>query len=294
MTPERRQEIFRLMVHEERDFVLRIGWCLALAALGCGLYFFYSSSRYEADSIRALDSDGDMDVKASFEILKDLNFFSGISRPEPLIPQGDPVLDGLSSEAIMEVFVKGTAFIGSQGALNQSMKSLVARADAGNLDEDSLATAEKIGTDFRHYLELRTRAFDPTLLSGERIAACQRFAPCVSGVLQRRFPTAYNAMVLLYRYAHSKEYTERTVSYAKGNLGHFVVVREKAFGMGFPALKADRKILGFLREVQVASLHNTLVSTVFLIVMSLLFLGSAYRSRLWTDALERGWVGEDG
>lgn len=280
------------MVQEEREFVLRIGWCLAAAALLCGAYMLYSGARYDVPLVVELESAELGEQKAVFDALKDLNFFSGIKRPEPLIPQGDPVLDGLGDQAIAELFVKGSAFISLKPASGRSLQYFLNKADAGKLTEQVLGEAAKDGPEFLLYLKLRAQSFDPGMFAADSLTACQRYAPCVAGVLQRRFPTAYNALVLLYRYAHSKEFTPRTTAYAKRNIGHFVTIREMAFEKGFPSLKSDKEILKALRKVQNSSVHNTLISAVFLAFMALVFLGSAYRSNLWRDALERGWVVE--
>jgi len=293
MKADKRQEIYRTMVQEEREFVLRIGWCVAVAALLCGAYMLYSAARYDVPVVVGLESAELSDQRAAFDALKDLNFFSGIKRPEPLIPQGDPVLEGLGNQAIIEIFVKGSAFISLKPASGRSLQHFLDKADAGKLTEQVLAEAAKEGPEFRLYLELRAQSFDPGVIGGDRLVACQRYAPCVAGVLQRRYPTAYNALVLLYRYAHSKEFTTRTIGYAKRNIGHFVTIRDMAFEKGFPPLKSDKEILKALRQVQNSSVHNTLISAVFLAFMALLFLGSAYRSSLWKDALARGWVVEE-
>ena len=72
------------------------------------------------------------------------------------------------------------------------------------------------------------------------------------------------------------------------NLGYFISVRQIAYDKGFASLESDRAILMALRDVQLAAVHNTRISAVFLMLMSALFLGAAYKSAQWKEAAALG------
>ena len=268
MDDTRRKEIYEIFVREERGFVLRVAWAVVVGALLTWGYSFFSSARYGTAELDSLGEGAAMEsLEPAFDVLKTPNFFSGIEVPETLVPDGEPLLESLTHEEILQRFVSGdyaSHFQWLKGKSGGEVRALWKKADEGSLGSEHEQKAREIHPDLADYLALRNTGYDPSNLKEDAFLFCQRYAPCLAGVMERRYPDNYNALVLLFRFARSLEFTERTIGYSKKNLGFYIAARKEAYARGFPSLKSDGQVLEALRDLQRASVRNAFISAIFL------------------------------
>ncbi len=270
------EEVRKDIARSERLFLKKLGMGLLVAAVAGWIYTAYMSSAVSSDAASALDGEpGEQEIKAAFEALQWPHLFSGLERPARLVPEAEPLLEGLDEEVVVEAFVRGDPFDLLAPAKLEwpNITAVLKRTDKGQLSDEDIAAARKKDERLPAYLRLRAKGYDPTLLADPgRLQACRAFAPCVAGVLERRHPDTYNSLVLLHRYARGLAFSERTSTFARRRLAHYIRVRAEAYERGYGTVKGDVEALRALREVQSVAVENGRTMTIFLTVIAIMLL----------------------